>query len=402
MGLQLSQRVQSIKPSPTLVVTAKAAELRAAGRDVIGLAAGEPDFDTPEHIKEAAIQALKDGFTKYTPVPGIPELRQAVVDKFKNDNGLDFEIAQTSVSTGGKQAIYNLLQALIGPGDEVLMPAPYWVSYPDMTLLAEGTPVVVKTKEKYGFKLRPEKLDKAITPQTKLLILNSPSNPTGEAYSVEELEQLGAVLLRHPHVMVMCDDIYEKLVYDGPSYPTLAQAVPALKERCIIINGVSKAYAMTGWRIGYAVGPVPLIKAMNTIQSQVTSGATSIAQKAAVAAMTGPQDVLDPMIKAFRERRDYVVKRVNTIPGMACRKPAGAFYNYINVDKLIGKKDPDGNRIKSSIDLAAFFLSDAEVAVVPGVAFGLDPFFRISFATSMENLEEALNRLERSAIKILD
>ncbi|MBF0620828.1 MAG: pyridoxal phosphate-dependent aminotransferase [Magnetococcales bacterium] len=392
----LSKRVQSVKPSATLVVAAKAKELRAAGRDVISLAAGEPDFDTPDHIKEAAIQAINDGFTKYTAVPGIVELREAIAQKFKTDNGLTYGIDQISVSTGGKQALYNIAQATLNKGDEVIIPAPYWVSYPDMVLLAQGVPVCVTTKEKEGFKLSAKTLKKNLTKKTRWVVINSPSNPTGEAYTPEEYKALAEVLKAYPNVGVICDDIYEKLVYDGVEAPTFAQIVPEMQERCVIVNGVSKAYSMTGWRIGYAAGPKEIIKAMNTIQSQSTSGATSIAQKAALAALTGSQECLKPMVEAFTERRNFVVDSLNAIDGLSCRRPPGAFYIYVNIGQLIGKKTPAGDTLGTSIDYCSYLLETQEVAAVPGVAFGLDPYFRISFPTSMENLQKAVDRIRAS------
>ena len=389
----LSKRIQKVKPSPTLAVTAKAKELRAQGRDVIGLGAGEPDFDTPDHIKEAAIQAIKDGFTKYTAVPGTVELRQAIANRYKIDSDLDYSPDQIVVTVGGKQAFYNLAQAIIDPGEEVIIPAPYWVSYPDMVILAEGVPVIVETPEDNGFLLTPEVLEKAITPRTKFVVINSPSNPTGGAYSRADLVALGEVLEKHPHVWIVTDDIYGKLVYDGFEFFTFAQAVPSLKERTIILDGVSKAYSMTGWRIGYAAGPLEIIKAMGKIQSQSTSNAASISQKAAQAALEGPQDVIGGMLSAFQERRNRVVERLNAMPGISCRTPVGAFYVYANVSGLMGKKTADGKVIEDSLTLAGHLLEAQNVAVVPGSAFGLDPYIRISFATSMENLDKALDRI---------
>lgn len=398
----LSSRIQQVKPSPTLAIAAKAKELRAMGRDVIDLGAGEPDFDTPQHIKKAAIQAIRDGFTKYTAVDGIPELKRAIMDKFQRDNRLTYAPSQIVVTVGGKQAFYNLAQALLNPGDEVIIPAPYWVSYPDMVLLAEAKPVIVTAGEESGFKMTPDALEAAITPKTRFVVLNSPSNPTGAAYSEEELCQLGDVLTRHPHVLAVSDDIYEKLVYDAFQAPTLAQAVPTLADRTIILHGVSKTYAMTGWRIGFAAGPEQIIKAMGKIQSQSTSNANSIAQKAAVAALNGPQDVIAPMVRAFTERRNFVVDALNRTPGISCRVPDGAFYVFPNVGGLIGTRAPGGQTIGNSLDLAAFLLDGYDLALVPGSAFGMDPFIRISFATSMENLQRAMARIQKAAAALLN
>ncbi|MBF0124146.1 MAG: pyridoxal phosphate-dependent aminotransferase [Magnetococcales bacterium] len=389
----LSNRIRQVKPSATLAVAARAKELQAMGRDVIDLGAGEPDFDTPKHIKKAARQALKSGFTKYTAVSGIAELKQAVINKISNDNGLVYQPNEIVVTVGGKQAFYNLAQATLNPGDEVIIPAPYWVSYPDMVLLAEGKPVIVDSDEANGFKLTAAQLEQAITAKTKYVVINSPSNPTGSAYSKDELMALGTMLQRHPQVWAIVDDIYEKIIFDGFQFFTLAQVVPELKPRTLLLNGVSKSYAMTGWRIGYAAGPAPIIKAMETIQSQSTSCATSIAQKAAVAALSGPQKCIKPMLKAFQARRDYVVAELNNMPGISCRAPEGAFYVYPCIAGLIGRKTPDGQTINDSVALAAHLLDNQGVAMVPGVAFGKDPYFRISFATSMENLEQAMRRI---------
>ncbi|MBF0624026.1 MAG: pyridoxal phosphate-dependent aminotransferase [Magnetococcales bacterium] len=397
----LSRRIGKVKPSPTLAVTAKAKELRDQGRDVIGLGSGEPDFDTPEHIKEAAIKAVRDGFTKYTPVPGTPELRAAVAEKFKRDNGLDYSPKQVVVTVGGKQAIYNLIQAIIDPGDEVIIPAPYWVSYPDIVLLADGQPVIVDTAEADGFKMTPAALETAITPRSKLLVINSPSNPTGAAYTEAEIKALGEVLKRHPQVWVMSDDIYEKIVFDGFRFVTIAQVVPELRERTITINGVSKAYAMTGWRIGYAAGPKSVIEAMDTLQSQSTSNATSIAQAAALAALRGDQNCLAPMMKAFTERRNYVVQRMNAMPGLSCLLPEGSFYAYPSMAGLIGRRTASGLLIDNSITFGEYLLEAQNVAVVAGLAFGKDPYFRISFATSMQKLEKAMDRIQAAAEQLM-
>ncbi|MEO5331300.1 MAG: pyridoxal phosphate-dependent aminotransferase [Magnetococcus sp. YQC-5] len=393
----LSQRIQNVKPSPTLMITAKAKALQAQGKDVLGLGSGEPDFDTPAHIKKAAIQALREGFTKYTPVEGIEELQQAIIKRYAKDHGLTFTPDQVVVTVGGKQAFYNLIQATINPGDEVIIPAPYWVSYPDMVLLADGKPVIVNTTEQNGFKMTPQELEAAITAKTRFLVINSPSNPTGSAYTAEELIQLGACLERHPHVWVISDDIYEKIIYEPFQFVTLTAVVPALKERTVIVSGVSKAYSMTGWRIGYAVGPKEIIKAMVKMQSQSTSNATSIAQKAAAAALAGPQKCIKPMVRAFKERRDFCVKAFNTMPGITCRSPEGAFYLFPNVAGLMNTTTPEGVAIKNSLDLSGYLLEAVGVAVVPGSAFGLDPYIRISFATSMLELEQAMKRIKKVA-----
>lgn len=399
----LSHRVLRVKPSPTLAVAAKAKELQAAGRDIVDLGSGEPDFDTPEHIKEAAIEALRQGFTKYTPVAGIPELRQAIVTKMRRDSGLDYRPAEVIVTVGGKQAFYNLMQATLNKGDEVIVPAPYWVSYPDMTLLAGGRPVLVSTRERDGFKLTPKRLAKAISPDTRYLVLNSPSNPTGAAYTSEELTALAEVLLDHPHVWLITDDIYEKIVFDDFRFTTMPQVVPQLKSRTVVLNGLSKAYAMTGWRIGYAVGPAPVIEAMGTIQSQSTSNATSIAQKAAVAALNGPQECIETMRQAFQERRNRVVAALNAIPGLHCRSPEGSFYLYPSAEGWMDRRMPNDKTLTNSSDLAAYLLEDQGVAVVPGTAFSPDPedpYFRISFATSLPILEDAVTRIRRAGERL--
>jgi aspartate aminotransferase len=393
----LSKRIQKVKPSATLQITAQAKAMRAAGQDVIGLGAGEPDFDTPAHIKKAAITAIKAGFTKYTAVDGIPELKNAIIKKFKKDNNLIYDANQIVVTVGGKQAFYNMAQALLNSGDEVIIPAPYWVSYPDMVLLADATPVIVETKEKNGFKMTPAELKKAITKKTRLVIINSPSNPTGSAYTGDELFALGEILKDFPEIYAVSDDIYEKVIYDNFEHFTFAEACPDLKDQSIILNGVAKAYSMTGWRIGYAAGPAEIIKAMTKIQSQSTSCATSIAQVAAATAIGGSQKCVRPMLKAFRKRRDFVVKSLNKIPGITCRTPEGAFYVYPNVGGLIGRKTPDGKVIKTTIELAAFLLEAEGIALVPGSAFGMDPYVRISFATSMEDLREAMKRINKVA-----
>ena len=391
----LSSSLARIKPSPTIAVTNLARELQAQGRDVIGLGAGEPDFDTPEHVKEAAIAAIRGGQTKYTAVDGTPALKQAIVAKFKRENGLEYRTDEITVGTGGKQVLYNALMATLDPGDEVVVPAPYWVSYPDMVLLAGGTPVFVSCPEQTGFKLRPEDLDEAISPRTKWVILNSPNNPTGAAYNEAELRQLTEVLLRHPHVWVMTDDMYEHLVYDGFRFTTPVQLAPALKDRTLTVNGVSKAYAMTGWRIGYAGGPKELIRGMGIIQSQSTSNPSSISQAAAVAALNGDLSFLPERNAVYKERRDLVVDLLNQAPGIRCHRPEGAFYVYPSCAGAIGRRTPKGAHLTTSADFAARLLEDEGVAVVHGTAFGLDPYFRISYATSTELLEEACRRIIR-------
>lgn len=393
---QIADRLARIKPSPTIAVSTKARELKAAGRDVIGLGAGEPDFDTPDNIKEAAIAAIRAGDTKYTAVDGTPALKQAICDKFKRENGLDYSPDEITVGTGGKQVLYNAMMATINPGDEVVIPAPFWVSYPDMVLLAEGEPVAVPCSQNNGFKLRPEDLDAAITPKTKWLILNSPSNPTGAAYTHDEMKALTDVLLRHPHVMVMTDDMYEHLVYDDFEFVTPAQVEPQIKDRTLTINGVSKAYAMTGWRIGYAAGPKDLIKAMSKIQSQSTSNPSSVSQAAAVEALAGTQDFIAERNAVFKERRDMVVELLNLCPGLHCPTPEGAFYVYPSCAGAIGKTTPDGKTIVSDSDFVTYLLEAEGVAVVQGEAFGLSPYFRVSYATSTEALREACARIKRA------
>lgn len=398
----LASSLSRIKPSPTIAVTNLARELRAAGRDIIGLGAGEPDFDTPEHIKEAAIAAIRRGETKYTAVDGTPELKAAICRKFARENGLEFEPAQISVGSGGKQVLYNAFMATLNPGDQVVIPAPFWVSYPDMVLLAGGEPVFVSCPEQNGFRLRPEDLEAAITPRTKWVVLNSPSNPTGAAYRREELEALAEVVRRHPQVWVLTDDIYEHLVYDGFVFHTFAQVAPDLAGRTLTVNGVSKAYAMTGWRIGYAGGPRELIRAMATIQSQSTSNPCSISQAAAVAALDGDQSFLSARNEVFRRRRDLVVELLNRAPGLRCPKPEGAFYVYPSCAGVIGRRTPKGETIRSSEDFARYLLEEAGVAVVHGAAFGLDPYFRISYATATELLEEACRRIIAACERLVD
>jgi aspartate aminotransferase len=391
----LADSLARIKPSATIAVTNKARELKAAGRDVIGLGAGEPDFDTPENIKEAAIKAIREGKTKYTAVDGMPELKAAIVEKFKRENHIAYGLDEISVGTGGKQVLYNALMATLNPGDEVIVPAPYWVSYPEMVALGGGTPVEVPTTLASGFKVSAQALEKAITPKTKWLILNSPSNPSGAAYTRAELKALTDVLIRHPHVWVMTDDMYEHLVYDGFVFTTVVEVEPALRERTLTVNGVSKAYAMTGWRIGYAGGPKQLIKAMATIQSQSTSNPSSISQWAAVEALTGTQDFIPKNAEIFRQRRDLVVSMLNQAKGISCPRPEGAFYVFPSCAGTIGKTSAGGRRIGSDDDYVSALLEEEGVAVVQGSAFGLGPHFRISYATSTEALEEACTRIQR-------
>ena len=392
----LASRLDRVKPSPTIAVTTRAAELKAEGRDVIGLGAGEPDFATPDHIKQAAWEAMQAGHTKYTAVNGIIELRRAIAAKFKRENGLDYKPEQITVSCGGKQVLYNAFVATLNPGDEVIIPAPYWVSYPDMALLCEGTPVFVDCPAENGFKLEPEDLARAITPKTKWLVLNSPSNPTGAAYTKAELKALCDVLVKHPQVWVMTDDMYEHLVYDDFVFTTPAEVEPRLYERTLTVNGLSKAYCMTGWRVGYAGGPLALIKAMNMVQSQSTSQTSTISQWAGVAALNGPQDFIPKHNKVFQERRDLVVSMLNQASGIRCHKPEGAFYVYPSCAGTIGRKTPEGKRIASDEDFVTYLLDSEGVAVVQGTAFGLAPHFRISYATSTANLEEACRRIQRA------
>jgi len=392
----IATRLSNIKPSPTIAVTQKARELKAAGRNIISLGAGEPDFDTPDNIKEAAIEAIRSGDTKYTAVDGTPALKKAICAKFKRENGLEYTPEQVTVGTGGKQVLYNALMATLNPGDEVIVPAPYWVSYPDMVLLAEGTPVPVECPADKGFKLQPEDLERAITPKTKWLILNSPNNPTGAAYTRSELKALTDVLVRHPHVWVMTDDMYEHLNYDGFEFTTPAQVEPTLYDRTLTVNGVSKAYAMTGWRIGYAAGPKELIKAIGVIQSQSTSNPSSVSQAAAVEALNGPQDFIEERALAFKERRDLVVSMLNQAKGIKCHKPEGAFYVYPSCEGTIGKTTPEGKVIETDEDFVTYLLESEGVAVVQGSAFGLAPFFRISYATSTAALEDACQRIQRA------
>jgi len=398
----LASRLSRIKPSPTIAVTNKARELKAAGRDVIGLGAGEPDFDTPDNIKDAAIKAIQAGDTKYTAVDGTPALKKAICAKFERENGLKYAPDQITVGVGGKQVLYNALMATLNPGDEVIIPAPYWVSYPDMVELAEGTPVSVPCPAEQGFKLQPADLEKAITPKTKWLILNSPSNPSGAAYTYDEMKALTDVLVKHSHVWVMSDDMYEHLLYDGLKFCTPAQVEPKLYDRTLTVNGVSKSYSMTGWRIGYAGGPKELIKAIGVIQSQSTSNPTSISQAAAVEALNGPQDFIKERAEVFKQRRDLVVSMLNQAKGLHCPRPEGAFYVYPSCAGTIGKKTENGKVINSDEDFVTYLLETEGVAVVQGSAFGLAPHFRISYATSTQELEEACKRIQRFCASLKD
>ena len=388
----VSNNLKRIKPSPTMAVTQKAKELKASGKDIIGLGAGEPDFDTPDNIKQAAIKAINDGDTKYTAVDGTPALKKAIIKKFKEENNLDYQIDQITVGTGGKQVIYNAMMATLNEGDEVIIPAPYWVSYPDIVLLAGGTPIILECNEKQGFKINPSQLEKSITKKTKWIILNSPSNPTGACYSKEEIKEIGKVLEKNPHVFILSDDIYEHITYGNFKFFTIAQ-IDNLKERVLTMNGVSKAYSMTGWRIGYAAGPIDIIKAIAKIQSQSTSNPSSISQAAAVEALNGVQDFIKDRATSFQERRDFVVKTLNKIEGIECLNPDGAFYVFPSCKGLIGKKDSKGKEIKKDIDFVQSLLENNGIAVVQGSAFGLEGFFRISYATSMENLKMALEKI---------
>ncbi|OOZ15311.1 aspartate aminotransferase [Solemya velum gill symbiont] len=392
MSLKLSQRVQAVKPSPTLAITARAAELRAAGKDIIGLGAGEPDFDTPEHIQQAGIDAIKSGKTRYTAVDGTASLKQAIIDKFKRDNNFSFEADQILVSCGGKQSFYNLAQAILDPGDEVIIPAPYWVSYPDMAILAGGIPVYINADAEQNFKITPQQLETSITEATRLFVINSPSNPSGMAYSMGELEALGKVLESHPKIVIATDDMYEHILWEGTSFCNILNACPQLEDRIIVLNGVSKAYAMTGWRIGYAGGPVEIIKAMKKIQSQSTSNPTSISQYAAETALNGPQSCINDMMVQFKQRHDYVLDRFNRMPGIECLPSDGTFYLFPKATDLIESLEG----ISDDLQLADYLIQKAEVAVVPGSAFGLAGYFRVSIATSMEELETAMDRIEKA------
>lgn len=392
MNILLSDRVKAVKPSPTLAISARAAAMRAAGKDIIGLGVGEPDFDTPDHIKAAAVKALDNGFTKYTAVDGIPSLKKAIAQKFKTDNGLDYELKQILVSSGGKQSFYNLAQALLNPGDEVIIPAPYWVSYPDMVLLADGVPVIVEAGQSQNFKITPAQLRAAITDKTRLFVINSPSNPTGVAYSLDDLKALGEVLQDYPEVLIATDDMYEHILWNKGEFVNILNARPDFYDRTIVLNGVSKAYSMTGWRIGYCAGPANLIDAMCIIQSQSTSNPTSISQVAAETALTGDQSCIDIMMTEFKKRHDYVVAELNTIDGIECLPTDGTFYVFPNVEKLMQKLDG----INDDLQFAEFLIEKAGVALVPGSAFGSPGHIRISIATSMSNLENALKRIKQA------
>lgn len=392
MSITLSNRVKAVKPSPTLAITARAAAMRAAGKDIIGLGAGEPDFDTPDHIKAAAVKAIDNGFTKYTAVDGTPSLKKAIAQKFKKDNDLDYQPKQILVSCGGKQSFFNLAQALLNSGDEVIIPAPYWVSYPDMVLLADGVPVIIETTQAQHFKITPQQLRDAITAKTRLLVINSPSNPTGVAYSLDELKALGEVLQDFPEVLIATDDMYEHILWNKGDFVNILNARPDFYDRTIVLNGVSKAYSMTGWRIGYAAGPADLIDAMTIIQSQSTSNPTSISQVAAEAAINGDQSCIDIMMVEFKKRHDYVVAELNTIEGIECLPTDGTFYVFPNVEKLLKKLDD----INDDLDFAEYLIEKAGVALVPGSAFGCPGHIRISIATSMANLENALIRIKQA------
>jgi aspartate aminotransferase len=396
----ISPRLDRIKPSPSSAVTQRARELRAAGRDVISLSVGEPDFPTPAHICQGAIEAINRGQTRYTTVDGTPELKQAIIGKFKRENGLEYKPDQITVGSGAKQVIFNAMMATLAPGDEVVIPAPHWVSYTDITLLAEGVPIVVPCPQTQGFKLRAEQLDAAITSRTKWIILNSPCNPTGAVYSRNELKSLTEVLLRHPQVHVLADDIYEHILFDGRQFFTPAQVEPELYERTLTVNGVSKAYAMPGWRIGYAGGPRALIKAIAKLQGQSTTNPCSISQAAAVVALNGPQGFIPERAAAFQQRRDRVLDLLNQVPGLSCHKPEGAFYLYPDCSGLIGKRRPDGRRLLNDQDFAMYLLDCADVAVVQGSAYNLSPYVRISIATSMELLEQACARIHRACAEL--
>ena len=392
MSITLSNRVQSVKPSPTLAITARAAQMRAAGKDIIGLGAGEPDFDTPAHIKAAAVKAMDSGFTKYTAVDGTASLKKAIIDKFKTDNGLDYSPKQVLVSCGGKQSSFNLTQALLNAGDEVIIPAPFWVSYPDMVLLADGVPVIIETTQAQHFKISPEQLRAAITDKTRLIFINSPSNPSGVAYNLEELKALGDVLADYPNIIIATDDMYEHILWKQGTFVNILNAHPEFYDRTVVMNGVSKAYSMTGWRIGYAAGPADLIEAMCTIQSQSTSNPTSISQYAAEAALLGDQSFITDMCVEFKKRHDYVVAELNSIDGVECLETDGTFYVFPNVEKLIARLDG----INNDLEFSDYLIEKAGVALVPGSAFGSEGHIRISIATSMANLEKALARIKQA------
>ncbi len=392
--MNLSNRISQIKPSPTLAVDAKAKAMKAQGVDLVSFGAGEPDFDTPENIKEAAIKAIRDGFTRYTAAGGTDELKDAVIDKFRKDNGLEYTRGEVVVNCGGKHSFYNLAQVLFDQGDEVIIPAPFWVSYPPMTILAGAKPVIVETTQEQNFKITPEQLRENVTPATKALVINSPSNPTGSVYTRAELEAIAQVAVENDFFLIS-DDIYEKILFDGATFHTMASIGKEVKERSLVLNGVSKSYSMTGWRIGYMAGPKEIIGAVTKIQSQSTSNPNSIAQKAAVEALTGPQDFIDMLREAFQERKDYIIRRLNQMPGIRCFDPKGAFYAFPNVSEYYGRTI-SGKKIEDSNSMADFLLDVAKVAVVPGIGFGADPYIRLSFATSMEQIREGLDRMERA------
>lgn len=397
--MKLTQRVQKIKPSPTLAITAKAKALKAEGVDVVGFGAGEPDFDTPDNIKQAAIVAINEGFTKYTPVGGINELKDAIINKLKKDNGLTYTRAEIVTSCGGKHSLYNIAQALFEEGDEVLIPAPYWVSYPDQILLNDAKPVILPTTDKTGFKVLPDQLEKAITPKTKAFILNSPSNPTGAAYAKSDLEGLAKVLVKHG-IICITDEIYEKIIYDGFEQISIASLSDEMKNLTIVVNGASKVYSMTGWRMGFAAGPKAVIAAMSKVQGQVTSNINSMTQKACIEAYNGSQDAVPKMVAAFKERREVIVNKLNNINGITCFNPQGAFYVFPNIQALFGKKTPQGKAIGCSSDFASYLLEEYKVAVVPGEGFGADGYMRLSYATSMENIKKGLDRIEEAVKKL--
>ena len=396
----IADRINRIKPSMTVGINIKAKAMKEEGRDVIVLAAGEPDFNTPKHIRDAANKAMEEGKTKYVPGKGTPELQKAIQKKFKKDNNIDYSLDEIICGVGGKHIIYNAMMATINSGDEVIITAPYWVSYPDIVLLAEGKPVIVECPENQNFKIKPEQLEKYITPKTKWLMLNSPSNPTGAVYSKEELKDLAKVLINHPHVLIMCDDIYEKIIYDGLEFHTLASVEPSLKNRCLTLNGVSKSYCMTGWRLGYCGAPKEIIAAMNKIQSQSTTSTSSITMAASVEAISGPQDFILDHNKKFIKRRDLVVSKLNEIDGITCSKPDGAFYVYPNCQDILGKITPNGKKISSDEDFMTYLLEDQGGAGVHGSAFGLSPYFRLSYATSDHILEDACNRIQDACSKL--
>ncbi len=396
--MRLAERTKAIKPSPTLAMNAKATALKAAGEDIVNFGVGEPDFDTPQNIKDAAIKALSDGFTKYTAVGGIDELKNAIIEKFKKDNNLNYEKGEILVSCGAKHNLYNIAEALFGPGDEVIIPAPYWVTYPDQVLLNDAVPVIVETDEKHSFMLEPDRLKEKLSSKTKALILNSPSNPTGLAYDRGTLEKIAELAIEHDFYIIS-DEIYEKLVYDGFKHISIASLGEEIKQRTVVVNGLSKSHSMTGWRIGFSAGPVDITKAMTNIQSQSTSNATSISQKAAVEALTGPQDFIKHMVSEFDKRRKYMVERLNAMKGVTCKTPVGAFYAFPNVSSYFGKKF-NGAPVNNSLELSTYFLEQAKVALVPGSAFGDDKYIRLSYATSMENVKKGLDRIEEALGKL--